>query len=722
MSDNMKKIGTLFVMLAFVASMLIVSVPVGADDSRAIDVFVSEVTVGDAAPIVGENITITATIQTTEENATGVTVDVYYVNGSTELGPLTIDVGAEIGNVTNQTPTEVVAWWDSTDFVPDPSLVYDIKVVATNATDVNTSNDTFILEAAVDWKAPLLGVSGMVEDAANTGLIGDDLTIDVSVKNYGDAPFGDVQEVKVYKDGMGTEKGVGELNATTTALAAAASIDVPVTINTTALTAGEINFTAGLGGYDSYVLVTLEVKAAVISVKSITLDYATGVKHTGEINITGALENTGTADGTTTVTFLNGEVELDEQLLVEVVMGETTDVFYVWTTPDVLDSVEYLLWIKVGTEGKNDTVTVAPRPHTVLAISNFVLAPATLVALDDVGMTQDLTATVSVTNTGDLDAVAQTVSLELDGTEIASNATVDIAIGATVDVVFAYTATTAEADVELNFTAKLGTESDFELITVLGDIDLAEFNVTGLTIAPATEQERGLSVDITVTVKNIGDALADEIKVKVLAGTTEIGTADLVNISADGENTTAVMTWNIPASFALGDVEINATIDGYPDVFKNVTFSIIEYKKPVVTVEFAKTKKDKVANYKTEGEEGAKKTLKIKLTLTNDGTATANNVVVILKDKKGNELGNATGLTVAAGGTLDVEIPIKIKAGSSTTIDAEVTYDGVHADPYGPATAAEKSKAEVEQTPGFEAILLVGAVMVALAILSRRRK
>ena len=55
------KIGTLLVVLAFLIGTLAVATPVGADGSRVVDAFVSEVQVSDGAPDIGQNITITAT-------------------------------------------------------------------------------------------------------------------------------------------------------------------------------------------------------------------------------------------------------------------------------------------------------------------------------------------------------------------------------------------------------------------------------------------------------------------------------------------------------------------------------------------------------------------------------------------------------------------------------------------------------------------------------------
>jgi hypothetical protein len=714
------KIGTLLVVLAFLIGTLAVATPAGADGSRVIDAFVSEVQVSDGAPDIGQNITITATVQMVEENGTDVSVMFEAVNGSNVVGLSIVDA---TDNVTNTTPTQIVGWWDSTVTVPDPDLVYDIKVTVSNGTaaDANATNDTLILAGAVDWKAPLLGVSDVTAAAGNTLLGGDDFALEVTVKNFGDADFTGVQAVTVDVVGGSTDVGEpAEANGTTTAIAPDGT--QVVTVDILALAAGDYNFTSDLNGYSDFYEVTIDPKVTEVAVTDITFTPAAGNKHTGTVTITADVENTGTLAAVDyTLTFGYGTTTIDT-MDVNVTVGGTNSTSVDWVTPASMDTVEYEINVSGDDGFMTKNITLLPQPHTVLGISGIAFSPTALTAQDDVGDTEDVTVTVTVTNTGDLAAAAESVVLKADGTEVARNDTVDIPVAGQVDVTFTYTATTAEDAKEVNLTAELGAASAFKLLAIPGDIDLPDLEITAVVAAPAT-QERGLDADITVTVKNNGDAIAAEVLVKLFAGTTEIGTATLVNVSdAGGENTTDAITWSIPSTWELGITELNATIDG-TEIFLAVNFTVEEYKKPVIELEFAKNKKGtKVKSYSAEAAEGAKKTLKVEVIVKNTGTAAAKDVFISIKDKKGKELANATVPSVAAGGEETVTIPVKMKAGQSTTLSADATYDGIHDDSYTAAATTENPKAEVVKTPGFELVVLVAAMVIAMVVLTRRRK
>jgi len=214
---------------------------------------------------------------------------------------------------------------------------------------------------------------------------------------------------------------------------------------------------------------------------------------------------------------------------------------------------------------------------------------------------------------------------------------------------------------------------------------------------------------------------------KFKAGTSDIGTKTLVNLTVGGDGNITTLDWTIPATFALGKVDINVTIDGFT-VYKNMSYTVIVVKVPVLVVSFAKDTKGKVKSYSSTAADGKTKTLKVVVTLQNTGNADAKNVVVILKDSKGKALGNATIASVPAGQTVTQTIEIKLKAGASTKLTATATYDGIHAlagidkGLTASSLATESPSAKVVKTPGFEGVILVGAVAVALVVLSRRKK
>jgi hypothetical protein len=333
---------------------------------------------------------------------------------------------------------------------------------------------------------------------------------------------------------------------------------------------------------------------------------------------------------------------------------------------------------------------------------------------------------VTVANTGDKDAVNAALTVTADGVNIYTNNTVNVTLGGQTVVTFVYAIPTAEADkiVDFNATITLGTDSAYLVknITVPGDVDLPAYEITELTVTPVTSQERGLKAKITVKVKNIGDALGDKIKVKFWAGASEIGSTEVVNVTVGGTPNETFYEWAIGGTYALGKVDLNVTIDG-TSVWKNISYNIIEYKKPVLTASFAKDKKGKVIGYSSSAAEGKSKTLKIKIDVSNTGTADAKNIKIVIKDSKGKVLTtyNATG-TIAPGATQQYVVEIKMKAGASTKITADVSCEGIHNDVQPAVTTPVAASAKVVKTPGFEAVVLAAAVAVALVVLSRRKK
>ena len=136
MIGSIKKVGTLLATLALFASLL-VSIPVAAD--MGTDVYAKTVTVGNAAPTIGENITLTADIQAWDLDCVGVKATFEAVNGTTILG---LGQNDTIATVTKAAAVTVEWYWDSTVVVPDPALVYDIRVTLELTGDTNETTNT----------------------------------------------------------------------------------------------------------------------------------------------------------------------------------------------------------------------------------------------------------------------------------------------------------------------------------------------------------------------------------------------------------------------------------------------------------------------------------------------------------------------------------------------------------------------------------------------------
>jgi hypothetical protein len=732
MNKTISKFGALLAVFALFAS-LMVSIPVGAASTP--DIYIKSVGVPTTAPTIGDNITVTATIRAANATACkNVTVNFYAVNGTSSTAISTILV---VGPVKNTADWIVNGSWNSTKtgMIPNGDLVYTIKAVASMAGETNLTNNTKNSTSTVDWKAPKLQAFGMT--GAATALIGDMYTGTVSVKNIGDASFVGVQVMNVMEgsDILDTI----EVNGTGTAVAASAVKVYDYEVNTTTWTAadaGEHNFTFSYGGADYFVVATFTAKATNVYVTSITFIPGLNLKGTQVVNITASFKNNGTLDAVNDpVTFSVNNVDLtcSPAATVSVVKGDVVEeiAWCLYTTPTSTVTKNYLVNVSVDSSIMNKTLTVLPTPHTVLGIAGIAITPTTLVAKDKPTDTQDITIAVTVTNTGDLAAVNAVVKIYAGADVIYTNNTVNVTVNGQTTVTYVYAIATTEDDRNVTITANVSLGTDIkELaknVTVPGDVDLPVYSFVDLTAAPTLTQERGLKTTLTVKVKNVGDALGSTITLKFKAGTSDIGTKTLVNLTAGAEGNTTTLEWTIPSTFTpLGKIDINVTIDG-TTVFKNMSYTIIEIKKPSVAVEFVK-EKNKVKSYSSSAADGKSKTLKVQVTLVNTGNADAKNLRVDIKNSKGVSIANATGISVPAGQTVTQTIEVKMKAGTSTKLTADIIYDGIHGlagidkGLTDSSTAADSPSAKVVKTPGFEGVILVAAVAVALVVLSRRKK
>jgi|GEM_PF-3422077 len=736
MIGNMKKIGTLLVTLAFFGSVLLVSMPVEAAGVK--DVYVVGITVSDATPTIGDNITITAQIQTKNVSVSDLDVSFEASNGTNTLALETIHV---VGPVVNATPTAVVGYWNSTDLMSwlflDPALKYNITVTVTVTGDANLTNNTMVKVGAVDWKASLMQATALNGPA--TVVQGAPYTLSVTMKNNGDGALKFIDVFSVYDEPADDYLTTGMFEGISTPIAIGASATTTVDIDTSALAVGDHTFNVSHNGVEMAKAVKVLANVTNVSVTDITFNPTSNWKGTQTVTITASLLNDGTKDWVSkAVTFAIGDVAITTcTATVNVTAnGGTNTTTCVWAIPGSTTSKTYKINVTADTN-MSKNLLVLPSPHWTLGIAGIAITPQTLVAKENVGDTQDITITTTVTNTGDLNAVNAIFKLMAGNEIIYTNNTVNVTAGGQIPVTFVYPIATAENDKLVNITANitLGT-STFETIknvTVPGDLDHPDYAFVDLSVAPTVSQERGLKTTITVSVKNTGDLIGTTITLKFKAGTSDIGSKTLVNLTVGGTGNTTTLDWTIPSTFALGKVDINVTIDGYTTVagltvFKNMSYTIIELKKPSVAVDFAKDTKGKIKSYSSSGASGSTKTLKVVVNLKNSGNADAKNLKIVIKDSKGKELANMTGITVAAGASVNETLEIKLKAGTSTKLTADITYDGIHGlagiDKGLTATSptADSPSAKVVKTPGFEGVLLVGAVAIALVVLSRRKK
>jgi hypothetical protein len=718
MEAKISKTTTILVMLAFFAS-IFTMVPTGAD-SRAMDVYVIEhqIDAANKTPLMGTTIQIGLHIQCDgDEDCTGVSVK----GNATTPGEAVIDLGTQNpADITTGTSAWFNFTWDSTAKVPMVDKAYELAFNVSCSADTNVTNGTYMPAAAtITWKAPDLIVTAIA--VPNDVLIGDMLDVTITVKNNGSAAFTG-NETLDYGITGGTMLTDAYVSGETTALAPAATVDVDVSIDTTGKTAGDYNISAQIMDMAAAFIsedISFIPKVPDLAVVSLIADPTT-VKATEEMNFTATFENTGTADATdATVKFFDFDTEIDT-MTVDVPMGwDNVTATTTWTAgPEGSHNITVKILIgTVEQANKTISVSIGPAPHTVLAVSGiaFSMTPA---ALDEPGDEQDFNITVTVANSGDFDAIGATVTLEVmagvNGTKVAvGTKTVDVLMnGGTAVAEFTYTAETMEEAVTLTFYAKVEKGTDMaeinKSVDVPGDIDAAEIVVNTLTSNVATQQQKKVII-FTIEVENVGDADATAVEILLKKDNTTV-TTFTEDINTTNATATLVFEWTIPATEAVGDKLFEAVVG---DSIVNLTVAVTEYLLPVVKFEF-----DTSMDYTGKGD----KTYEIAVNVSNTGNAAATGIYVTVTDSEtATELYNTT--INAPIGDSNFTFSLAVKAGTTYNLKLvyEYTWDGTDYSGEAINQAVAKADKKKKESPGFELVVVIGAVLVAVFAIGRKR-
>jgi PGF-CTERM protein len=299
-----------------------------------------------------------------------------------------------------------------------------------------------------------------------------------------------------------------------------------------------------------------------------------------------------------------------------------------------------------------------------------------------------------------------------------------VLLGATNTTKFTYDAKTQEEGVTLVFyaTATKGTDvaTKDKSIDLPGDVDEPYVVVTTLTsdqtFIGTTSAEAGYPIIFTATVENQGDADATGVTFTwmkdnvTFTGTGATQTFDL----AMGNVTTFEYTWEISQSEPLGMVNISASVQDSEQILE---VEVTQYLMPVVSLSFTTNS--------TSGKGDA--TVKVGYKLENTGSAAALLVCVVIKDTTTQkELWNNSCLDmVMAGGSTTGEASIVVKAGTKYTLEATATYSfgGVdQPEVKTPTTIVAEQKKKTTGGPGFEVVMVVAALAIALIVVGRKRQ
>lgn len=247
-----------------------------------------------------------------------------------------------------------------------------------------------------------------------------------------------------------------------------------------------------------------------------------------------------------------------------------------------------------------------------------------------------------------------------------------------------------------------------------------KYDITDLWVTPPDKQAQTYKVTVYVMVKNIGDAIGKSFTVHFHAGIVDIGTKVLTNLSAGDEISTST-EWVIPCNFALGMVDINASIDG-SSASRTVSYTILE-QPPYLTVVFPPNSHSRPWNYEAHAARGKNATLNITVVLHNPGCHAVNNVTLVIRDEHYNELGRRTGITVPANQSINQTFEISLMAGSTVHLTTEAHYgngkiaDSLTADGSGTVVV------HVGTLPGMcDSIIIFGMGIIPMIALSRRKR
>ena len=739
MENKISKTMALLVLLVFFASIFAVVTPVSAASSRVSpDIYPSEVAVETAnqTPAMGTQIGVKVVAfcaANATANCTGVTISGV---ASPALGGTNITLAAQnFANVTNGTSSTHYYLWNSSTVAPLPDVAYNLNMTVNCSGDTNVTNNTMAATGTVTWKVPKLNITAFTTPA--TVLIGDLLYFNLTIKNEGSAPFKSVGTVK-YKFTADATYLTADYNATTTNLAPAGTVQFVLNLTTTGKTAGNATISAKVDTFmatdATSTNVTLVAKTPTLAVVTFVATPTT-VKATETMNLTATFSNTGTAGATGAKVVFKAELAGVETVLqdtqtVDVPVGwSNVTAYYLWV-PTVMGDYNVTVAILDGTtEHDNTTVAavISMAPHTALGISGIAL-PTTLETLDSPDDNQTVGIDVTVINNGDLDAVGVSVKLEVSvggaaNVTVGTN-TVDVLLGATNTTKFTYNALTEEDDVTIVFyaTATKGTDvaTKDKSIVLPGDIDESNVQVTDLssdqTFIGTTSAEAGYPIIFTATLENLGDADATGVTFTwmkdtvTFTGTNATQTFDL----GQGNMTTFEYTWEIPKTEALGMKNISASVQDSEMVLE---VEVTEFLMPVVTLSFTTNA--------TSGT-GAQ-TVKVGYKLENTGSAAALLVCVVIKDKtSGKEVWNNSCLDIVmAHGSTTGEASIVVPAGTTYTLEGTATYAFGGVDQ--PAvtsgtTLVAEAKTKKKTSPGFEVVLIVAALAIALMVVGRKRR
>jgi hypothetical protein len=609
---------------------------------------------------------------------------------------LTIDDVADPSQYT--TPLDVGAFAEKTwTWTPTSYGVYTINITAVNGTD--TANQTVTsIDFTVKGHDLTLGAVTVTPDSGYTDLT--DFTFTAVVNNVGNAP-GEAN-VSFLLDNS-TSVGFAVVNvpaATANAvlvgmIAATSDGNHTVTaklvdISTTYSTSGNISLMTPQAHGVVNTLTALPASVTITKGASVDVTVTANVTNEGQLDIVGGTLSFYDTD-TTTPKFTSDPTNLS--------VGAGTDIVYTWTVTDTVALGDHIFYVQLGDETIDMTInaTVNVKGVANLTVSNLVASPTTAFEGDNV------TFTATLFNNGTEDAVNQTIIWSDGTTQIGTTINVTVTKGQTMTKTFVWALPSVDQDTNKTIKAMIGTA--FMTVNVTDRNKAPKIEVVSFSVG---DGRIGDNVTFAATLKNNGTGDAVNMTAEFYDGTTKVGTSAPFNLTTGS-------TKDVSVSVKLaGDADKNHTfyVKSVPaGTEKNVTKMVGHTlsKANIYIVSFV------VKPSKLEGKpKDSTQDYKVTITLKNSGELMG---VCILNMTEGKKL-----ITI-------IPVPVILDAGanSTTTYVWKVKGDGTHTcvatlstgDVGTPSTMSVK--VTLKYAPGFEVLALMGAIIVALVLVRRRK-
>lgn len=691
MNDPGKKGMTLFVKLALILSVLAVFPPVGATAGKAGNFAVTvNLTNDTGAPMLRADVGDTVNIN----------ANVSIVDGGVNVTRLILK--ATVNNVaipsdTSAAPLVIGAFALNTwHWIPVSYGIFTINITAINGTDtaIQTVQTSTFRIAATDFE---IGPVTVTPDSGLTNIT--DFSIVAMVSNYGDFALTltvnfklDNNQLLGYQD-LGTG-GMESKMATLVTNFGGLNISNGVHTVTVSLsgqrTPSKVSNNITLTNPAPDVIITgVDASANPVTIQN-------GMTH--NVTITAHLKNNGSqAASNFTVKFYETDTTTPKGTVVvteTIHPGGSTNLSWNWTITDTLTLGVHTIYVGVGPE--NGDRYWASIKEKVNDLSNVTISEITATP-SSVFEGGNVTLAVKLVNNGTDNATGLTVEFFEGNTAIGARTDIIVLPGGEAIVPSLVVDVGAlTADKIMAYRAKLGTSEMTVTVTArdLGPkIDIVSFSVQDSWIDD--------TVTFSATVKNNGFGAAANMTVDFYEGSAKIGNSTAFNLTTGSFMDVSVSIKLTGNAGSYHTFHARTALGGEMNITKTIAnISIVSLK--VTPTSKQKQPKDSTQDFK------------ITIVLQNSGELKGGCILNLTDGKKL---------------ITDMPLPVELRGGANTTATFiwKVKGEGDHTcvatlssvDGGSPSTASVK--ATLHYAPGFEVLALIGAMLVALVLLRRRK-